>query len=136
MGIFFFKTAMFNRQGLLLILNLLVFCLTVLSIGFLIGNNIQNKEVMGAINNVITLGTSFICGAFVPQEILGNSVLRIAKIFPSYWFIKNNDLIVILTNYNIDNLKPIFINMGIVLLFGLLFYIINLIILRLKLKAK
>lgn len=136
MGIFFFKTAMFNRQGLLLILNLLVFCLTVLSIGFLIGNNIQNKEVMGAINNVITLGTSFICGAFVPQEILGNSVLRIAKIFPSYWFIKNNDLIVILTNYNIDNLKPIIINMGIVLLFGLLFYIINLIILRLKLKAK
>ncbi|NLL02081.1 MAG: ABC transporter permease [Mollicutes bacterium] len=136
MGIFFFKTAMFNRQGLLLILNLLVFCLTVLSIGFLIGNHIQNKEVMGAINNVITLGTSFICGAFVPQEILGESVLRIAKIFPSYWFIKNNDLIVILTNYNIDNLKPIIINMGIVLLFGLLFYIINLIILRLKLKAK
>ena len=48
-------------------------------------------------------------------------MLRIAKIFPSYWFYKNNDLIVILTNYNIDNLKPIIINMGIVLLFGLLF---------------
>ena len=59
-GYIFFKLLCLIGK-LLLILNLLVFCLTVLSIGFLIGNNIQNK-VMGAINNVITLGTSFICG--------------------------------------------------------------------------
>ncbi len=135
LGFCFFKTDLLNKQGILLIINLFVFCLTALSIGFLIGNNIQNKEVMNAINNVVSLGTSFICGAFVPQEILGSSVLKIAKIFPSYWFIKNNNDIVILTNYSFENLKPIIINMGIVLLFGLLYYIINLVILK-KMKTK
>lgn len=134
LGLCFFTTSMLSINGFLLMINLLVFSITVLSIGFLIGNTIYNKETINSIVNVLALGLSFICGAFVPQELLGDSVLKIAKIFPSYWFIKNNNDIVILNNLDFSSLKPILINMFIILLFGLLFYIINKVILKFKIK--
>ncbi|MDD2435662.1 MAG: ABC transporter permease [Bacilli bacterium] len=133
-SIILYPKAMFTNYGLLLIINSLVFSVTVLSIGFLIGNLVKNREATDGIVNVIALGSSFICGAFVPQEFLGNFVLSIAKFLPSYWYIKTNNDIVELTNFSLDKLGPIFTNMIIVLAFGVLFFIITNIVTKLKLK--
>lgn len=134
MSFFLFGTDMFSQAGLLIILNSFIFSITILSIGFLIGNLVKSREAISGVVNVIALGTSFICGAFVPQQLLGDFVLGMARFLPSYWFIKNNNDIANLSIFNFDNLRPIFINMGIVLLFGILFFIITNVVNKYKLK--
>ena len=77
-------------------------------------------------------GSSFLCGAFVPVEWLPDSILKIAHILPSYWYIQTNELVKKLEIINIETLKPILTNMGVVLLFSLLFIVLTNIITRKK----
>ena len=86
MSFFLYGSAMLEPAGLLLILNSFVFSMTVLSIGFLIGNLVKSREAINGIVNVIALGSSFICGAFVPQQFLRRFCPWNGKIPPSYWF--------------------------------------------------
>lgn len=129
-----YPDSMLTNYGLLLIINSFVFSITVLAIGFFIGNVVKSREATDGIANVLSLGSSFICGAFVPQEFLGTTVLSIAKFLPSYWFIKNNNDIVALTSYNFSSLQPILINMLIVVTFGIALFIANNVVSRLRLK--
>lgn len=130
-----YKEAMFTAIGATLIINSFVFCVTAASMGFLIGTMVKSKEASSGIVNVIALGSSFICGAFVPQQYLGESVLNIAKILPSYWYISNNDYIIKLSNFNMESLKPVIINMAVVLSFAIIFTVITGIYNRVKLKS-
>lgn len=130
-----YGSTMLTTNGLLLILNSLIFVFTALSIGFLVGSFVKNKDANSAISNVISLGTSFICGAFVPQQFLSEFVINISKIFPSYWFIKNNNEIVQITNFDFNNMISIFSNMFIVLLFGICYFVITNIILKRRKKS-
>ncbi|MGM9532105.1 hypothetical protein [Intestinibacter sp.] len=92
---------------------------------YLTTNLVNNKNAINGIVNVVALGTSFLCGAFVPMEWLPNSVLNIAHILPSYWYIKTNEILKSIEVFNFETLKPIIINMGIVLLFSILFIVIT-----------
>lgn len=116
---------MFTTGGLFLMLNSFVFTFCALTLAFLIGNLVHNKEAMSGIVNVIALGSSFLCGAFVPTEFLPDGVLKLAHILPSYYYIHNNELIASLEYMKLENLKPIFINMGILLLFSCGFIVIT-----------
>ena len=55
---------------------------------------------------------------------LPDIVLKIAHILPSYYYIKNNELLAELENISFESLQPILINMGIILLFAIAFMII------------
>ncbi len=125
---------MLTSHGLIFIANSLVFTLCALTIAFLIGNLVNNKNAINGIINVVGLGSSFLCGAFVPAEWLPDTVLKIAHILPSYWYIHNNELIKKIEEVNFETLKPIFGNMGIVLLFSIGFIIITNIISKKKRK--
>lgn len=126
------KDSIFNINGLLLMCNSLVFVIVTAAIGFLVSSLVKNKNAISGIVNVIALGLSFISGCFVPQEWINSNVVNFAKLFPSYWYIQNNQRIVELTKYTFLDLKPVLINMGIILLFGLIYVIINKIIIKLK----
>ena len=69
--------------------NALAFTLASLGISFLIGNLIKSRNSQQAIANVLALGTCFISGVFVPQELLGPTVKTIASFTPTYWYIAN-----------------------------------------------
>ena len=114
---------MFTKNGLLLILNSLIFMTCGLSIGFLVGNLLKNENVISAIVNIVALGSSFLCGSFIPAEFLPETVVKISKILPSYWYIHNNNLIKEMEIINLDTIMPIFVNMEIVILFSILFII-------------
>jgi ABC-2 type transport system permease protein len=131
-SIVLYGATMFTTNGLLLILNSFVFILTALSIGFLIGNLVENTEAQSAIANVLSLGTSFICGAFVPQMFLGSTVLMIAKIFPSYYFIRANDIISATPTLDSKNLNIIFTCILIQVVFMIGIYIASYIVTRLR----
>jgi len=86
---------------------------------------VKSKEAINGIVNVLALGSSFLCGAFVPVEFLPKSVLMMAHILPSYWFIQNNEQISTLKHFDFVSLKPILVNFGVLLIFTILFGILT-----------
>lgn len=126
---------MFTERGALFMLNSFVFGICSLCLAFLIGNLINNKEAMSGIINVVALGSSFLCGAFVPAQWLPEGVLTIAHILPSYWYINGNDRLATIEEISLDSLSPVLINMGVVLGFALLFIILSNVVSRKKLRA-
>ena len=125
---------MFSTQGLIYIVNSFVFTLCALTIAVLVGNIVNNKNAMSGIVNVIALGSSFLCGAFVPVEWLPDTVLKIAHCLPSYWYIQSNEIVKTMEELNLETLKPIMINMGVVLLFSIGFVIVTNLIAKKKRK--
>ena len=134
LGIIILGNIMFSLQGLIYCLNALIFTFVCLTLALLIGTIIDNKNAISGIVNVIALGQAFLCGAFVPAEWLPKSVLNIAHILPAYWYINTNDLLKTIEIINIKNLQPILINSLVLILFSILFIIINNIISKHKQK--
>ena len=120
-----FKNQMTTSNGIAYMLNSLVFALCSLSIGFLIGNITQNKNAIGGIVNVVALGTSFLCGCFVPFDYMPDYVIKIAHILPTYYFVKNNETIKTIEAFGGEALKQMLINGGIIVAFAILFIIIT-----------
>lgn len=116
---------MFTTHGLIYIINSFIFTLCALTIAFLIGNLVSNKDAVNGIVNVVALGSSFLCGAFVPMEYLPGSVLKIAHLLPSYWYIKTNESLKNMEVFNFETLKPIIINMFIIVIFIIIFIVIT-----------
>ena len=123
---------MFTMHGLVYIINSFVFTICALCIAFLIGNLVINKNAINGIVNVVALGSSFLCGAFVPMEWLPDAVLKIAHILPSYYYINCNEILKEVETFNFETLKPIFTNMGVVLIFAVGFVILTNIISKKK----
>lgn len=125
LGSVLLKTNMFNIRGLIYVLNLFLFTFSSLTLALLISNLINNKNAVNGIVNVVALGSAFICGAFVPVQYLPENVLKFAHIFPSYWYINSNELLSSIDIINTNSLRPIFINMIVVIAFSILFIILN-----------
>ena len=70
---------------------------------------------------MVALGSSFLCGAFVPVQWLPDSVLKAAHILPAYWYIQTNEFLKTAETVTLESLKPVFGNMAVILLFALLF---------------
>lgn len=117
-GYILFPTAIASTQGILFIIGSAIFSLVSLSIGFLVGMVVKSASAISGITNVTALGMSFLCGVFVPQQFLGESVLNFAHALPAYWYIHANNLIVKLTDYSWESLQPIIFDWAIVLAFA------------------
>lgn len=113
--------AMFTLQGLGYLINSFIFTFCALTIAFMIANLKINKDAISGIINVVALGTSFLCGAFVPMNYLPDFVLKIAHLLPSYWYIKTNELLKNMQLFNFENLKSVLLNMVILIIFSLIF---------------
>ncbi len=116
---------MSTMHGLFFIINSFIFTFCALTIAFLIANLVSNKNAVNGIVNVIALGSSFLCGSFVPASMLPDFVLKIAHVLPSYWYIKTNDLLKEVEAFNIETIKPILTNMFIIICFSIVFIIIT-----------
>lgn len=125
LAIILLKNSVLNTKGLLYILNSLVFSLSALTFALLISTLVKNKDAIGGIVNVVALGSAFLCGAFLPVEYLGSNVLKLAHIFPAYYYINTNNKIMsaeIIDKTLLTNILP---NTLILILFMILFIIIN-----------
>lgn len=125
LALIIFKDLFISMNGLWYVINSFVFSLCSLCIGFLIGNITQNKGAISGIVNVISLGSSFLCGCFVPFEFMPDYVIKIAHIFPTYYFAINNEALKVMDNFSLSSVSPLIFNMGIVLIFGVCFVIIT-----------
>ena len=116
---------LWTSNGILYIINSFVHLITVTSLAFLIGNIVSSKDAVNGITNVVGIGTSFLCGVFVPLEYLPNSVVNIAHALPTYYYVKSNTIITTLEEINFTTLKPVLINMGILLGSAVVFMILS-----------
>ncbi|HEX2986524.1 MAG TPA: ABC transporter permease [Caproiciproducens sp.] len=110
------------------LLNSFIFTLSASSISFLIGNLLTNRNAVSAVCNVVALGPSFISGVFVPQELLGSSVLKIASFTPTYWYVKANADISELANFSAGSLSPIYSCLLVELGFAVAFFALSLVV--------
>ncbi len=74
----------------LFIANSFLLCFWASSISFFVAHLTKSRNAISAITNVISLGSSFLAGVFVPQYLLGAAVLRAASFTPTYWFVLAN----------------------------------------------
>ena len=118
-------SSMFSLRGLIYILNTFIFSFVALTLALLISNLIKSKGAISGIVNVIALGQAFLCGAFIPSEFLGENIIKYSKILPAYWYNNSNDLLSSIEVINMVNLKPILINMMILVIFAIIFIVIN-----------
>lgn len=125
LALIIFKDLFISMNGLWYVINSFVFSLCSLCIGFLIGNITQNKGAISGIVNVVSLGSSFLCGCFVPFEFMPDYVIKIAHIFPTYYFVINNEALKVMDNFSLSSVSPLIFNMGIVLIFGFCFVVIT-----------
>lgn len=131
-----FKDTMVSGNGVAYILNSFIFAICSLSIGFLIGNITHNKQAIGGIVNVVALGTSFLCGCFVPASFMPDYVLKMAHILPTYYFVQNNEIIKTLEYFKLETLQPLMINGTVILGFTLGFIIFTLLISKRKQRIR
>ena len=104
----------------LMMVNSFFFTISVVTMAVLISSLVKNQNAIQGIMQIVSLGSSFLCGAFVPQDLLSKTALTLGKIFPSYYYIKNNEMLI--ENPNISTILP---NIGIMLAFSLVFVLIS-----------
>lgn len=84
---------MFSETGLMFILNSFVYTIGITLITLIIGSFNLETNALNLISNVLGLGTSFLCGIFVPLWYLSDKVLIFSQFLPTYWYMKNINMI-------------------------------------------
>lgn len=75
-----------------LLLNLLAFTLTVSMIATMLSMlPLKNTAQSGMITTVLSLAMAFLGGCFVPVALLGESVKRVGRFLPTYWYIETTE---------------------------------------------
>ena len=123
--VFLIGNIMFSTYGFMFAINSFTFTICALAIAFFVGNLGINKNAVSGIVNVISLGSSFLCGAFVPMQYLPNFVLKIAHILPTYWYIKNNEIIGNADVFSSEVFKSIWVNIAVVIGFIVLLIVLT-----------
>lgn len=127
----FYGTEMFSEKGLLCIINSFLILPLGAAVSLIIGCFSPQGTAINMINNVFSLGMSFLCGVFVPQQQLGEQVLSFSKYLPFYWYIKNNDLISGFSEESFE-MKTYWNYAGIQLLFSIAIFAVALVISKYK----
>lgn len=114
------------------ILNSLALLVSSISIGFLIGNLVRSQEAVAAAANIIALGMSFLCGVFVPMDLLGSGVRSMARFLPVYWYEIANGLLAENTTITGQNRSTILTAIAIQAAFALAIITVTLFIIHKK----
>lgn len=79
------------------LLNTLLMMFVALTISYLVGMLVHGKGAVNTLNgvvNVLALGMCFLCGVFVPLELMNKGVKTAAQFLPVYWYEVVNELLV------------------------------------------
>lgn len=112
-----YGSKIFETNSLYAMLNSFVFILIASGITFFASNYSLDNNVLNMIANTVGLSMAFLCGVFVPQNMLSSSVLSIGKFLPAYWYIKNNNMLAGFSN-ELFSIKSYWTSIGIQILFA------------------
>jgi len=117
---------------MLFLLNGLVFTVWGASAAFAIGQFMVNREAVSGMATVVTLASSFLGGAFVPQAFLGRGLLKVSQFLPTYWYLRTNHLIAGIGSFRLADSAPFLHALSMQLLFALAFVSLALLVARKK----
>lgn len=126
---------MLTMNGLLFMANAAVMSFFGVSFAFLLVNLLKNNNAILALVNVVSIGSCFLCGVFVPASWMPVFVQNIGRALPSFYYVENNRLISELEKFDFESLKPILINVLVMLGATALMVILNNIITHKKQKS-
>ena len=129
------KSSILNINGILYGLNMFIFFIVSFTMAILISNLVKSKGAISGVVNVISLGSAFLCGAFIPVKYMPSFALKIAHIFPTFYFIDNNECIASLQNFDKASYDFVLKNFIIMTVFIIFFLILNTLVTRLKRKV-
>ncbi|MDD6035688.1 MAG: ABC transporter permease [Lachnospiraceae bacterium] len=112
-------------------LNSFLLLLVSVAISVLIGILVKGGDALNGASNLIGMGMAFICGVFVPAELLPDYVGKIAEFLPVSWYMKNVKLLFegeSVTEY----MGEFFGNCGIITIFAIAFFCIFLVVVKRK----
>lgn len=114
------------------ILNILLYTLAALTLAELVSTFNLSRDAVSGVVNLLSLAPAFLSGAFVPTYFLPSFVLTIAHIFPTYWFIDTNNKITTMTEFNFSSFLTILPNLLVLVLFSIIFIVVNLVLSKKK----
>lgn len=129
------KSSILNINGLLYSLNMFIFFIVSFTMAILISNLVKSKGAISGVVNVISLGSAFLCGAFIPVKYMPSFALKIAHIFPTFYFIDNNEYITSIQNFDKASYEFVLKNFIIMIIFIIFFLILNTLVTRFKRKV-
>ena len=129
------KSSILNINGILYGLNMSIFFIVSFTMAILISNLVKSKGAISGVVNVISLGSAFLCGAFIPVKYMPSFALKIAHIFPTFYFIDNNEYIASLQNFDKASYDFVLKNFIIMTVFIIFFLILNTLVTRFKRKV-
>ena len=124
----------FSTNGLLMVLNSVILTIFAVTFALFLTNLIDKNNALLAIINIVSIGSSFICGVFVPAEWMPDVVTALAHAFPSFYYIDNNRIFSTLEKFDGEHLAPVFINFGILIASSIIVVVLNNIVTRAKQK--
>lgn len=116
------------------LINMLAMLLFGLALGFFTGTVAKGQESANGICNIAGLGLCFLGGIFVPQEFFGEGVEKIARCVPTYWYVKNVEMIGAMKEVTSEFLRTLWSQSAVILLFAVAFFAVTLVIVSAKRK--
>lgn len=101
-----YRNEIFQGNIWLFMLNSLTFMGVAAGISFLAGLLVTNDDALQGVVNVVSLGSAFLGGVFVPLEFLSKQVLTVSRFLPTYWYIRSNKLIDQLDTLDMSHIWP------------------------------
>ena len=129
------KSSILNINGILYSLNMFIFFIVSFTMAILISNLVKSKGAISGVVNVISLGSAFLCGAFIPVKYMPSFALKIAHIFPTFYFIDNNEYIASIQHFDKASYDFVLKNFIIMIVFIIFFLILNTLVTRFKRKV-
>ena len=84
---------MYTGRAWYAVFNSFIFSLVVTAMAVFVASFEPKENVLNIITQVLSIGMSFLCGIFIPMEVLSDKVLSVARFLPAYWYVKANNMI-------------------------------------------
>ena len=122
----------FSMTGVMMFATMFALALSFSAMASLITAFVTKREVLSGIQSVIPLGLSFISGTFFDAALLSEGILNIAKLYPTYWYAQSIERIGLYEEYGAAQWGEVLGSIGIILAFGVGYYVLLLIVSNLK----
>lgn len=117
--------AMLTPFSLLYLSIFALFTFCCITLAELIASLTTSKNAISGIVNLVSLGSAFLAGAFIPASFLPTFVLNFAHILPSYWLINANNNIQYLEDFNLNSISSLLPSYLMLIFFSILFITLN-----------
>ncbi len=125
----FYNKGIYQGAGWIAVLNSGIFSIITTAMAVFIASLITSQNILTLLTQVIGLGMSFLCGLFVPQSMLSDGVLTVARFLPVYWYERLNDNLCSASGYTTSDVVTC---LGIQLGYAAALILLTLLVRRLK----